>query len=174
MYFAATRNGSDARASDTLDTGRILVVDDDKAFGGFMIAPLLDKMGQIVASTRRRATSTRPPQAHRGTSNDRQGNGRSTKIELVLYTSSESEKSLKAIRSIRRVLEQYEAADISFAVCDLSGRPSSADEDAVVFTPTLVKRGPGPRTWIVGNIDQPELLVDLLEVSGVDRRKDGR
>jgi CheY-like chemotaxis protein len=138
------------------------------------IEPLLDKMGQIVASTRRRATSTRPPQAHRGTSNDRQGNGRSTKIELVLYTSSESEKSLKAIRSIRRVLEQYEAADISFAVCDLSGRPSSADEDAVVFTPTLVKRGPGPRTWIVGNLDQPELLVDLLEVSGVDRKRDGR
>jgi hypothetical protein len=29
----------------------------------------------------------------------------------------------------------------------------------------------GPRTWIVGNIDQPDLVVDLLEVSGVDRRK---
>jgi KaiB domain len=44
----------------------------------------------------------------------------------------------------------------------------------VVFTPTLVKRGPGPRTWIVGNLDQPELLVDVLEVSGGDRKKDGR
>ena len=256
MYFAPTCNGSDVRPANALDTGRILVVDDDKAFGGFMIAaletrghdvdwagciadgvatlyshrydlvvidlrlpdgsgldllrdatdegllasssaiiltghdfdepsdirvfhktpdlePLLDKMGQIVASTRRRASnSVRPPRAHRGTSNDGHRADKPAKIELVLYTSSESEKSLKAIRSIRRVLEQYEAADISFAICDLSGRPNSAEEDAVVFTPTLVKRGPGPRTWIVGNLDHPELLADLLEVSGVRRRRD--
>jgi hypothetical protein len=42
----------------------------------------------------------------------------------------------------------------------------------VLFTPTLVKRGPGPRTWIVGNLDQPELLTDLLDVSGVERKRD--
>ena len=42
------------------------------------------------------------------------------------------------------------------------------------YRPTLVKRGPGPRTWIVGNLDQDELLVDLLDVSGVDRKRDVR
>ena len=41
-----------------------------------------------------------------------------------------------------------------------------------VFTPTLVKRGPGPRTWLIGNLDHADLLVDLLDVSGVDRRRD--
>ena len=40
------------------------------------------------------------------------------------------------------------------------------------LTPTLVKRGPGPRTWLLGNLDRPELLVDLLEVNGVERRRD--
>ena len=50
--------------------------------------------------------------------------------------------------------------------------PPLADEDAVVFTPTLVKRAPGPKTWIIGNLNQPDLLIDLLEVSGVSRRKD--
>lgn len=69
------------------------------------------------------------------------------------------------------MLQHYNAAQVNFSVRDLSGWPSSADEDAVVFTPTLVKRGPGPRTWIVGNLDQPELLIDLLELSGVERRK---
>ena len=97
--------------------------------------------------------------------------GRAARIELVLYTSAASEKCQKALRTIREVLDQYETSQVKFIICDLSGRPSLGDADSVVFTPTLVKRGPGPRTWIVGNIDQPDLLVDLLEVSGVDRRK---
>jgi hypothetical protein len=97
------------------------------------------------------------------------------KIELVLYTSAVSEKSQKAVRSIRNVLERYETSQVSFSICDLSsGGAVDADQDSIVFTPTLVKRGPGPRTWIVGNLDQPDLLVDLLEVSGVDRKRDGR
>ena len=43
--------------------------------------------------------------------------------------------------------------------------------DLILYTPTLVKRGPGPRPWIVGNLDQDEFLIDLLELSGVDRWK---
>jgi hypothetical protein len=100
--------------------------------------------------------------------------GKATKIELVLYTSASSEKCVKALRTIRDVLNQYDTSQVKFSVCDLSGRPSLGDADSVVFTPTLVKRGPGPRTWIVGNLDQAELLVDLLDVSGVDRKRDGR
>jgi CheY-like chemotaxis protein len=139
------------------------------------IDPFLLRVQAIVAHTkaRRSARSARPPAVLRETSNDRTRIGKPVKIELVLYTSPSSEKCRKALRTIRTVLDQYDTAQVAFSVCDLSGRPASADEDAVVFTPTLVKRGPGPRTWIVGNLDQPELLVDLLEVSGVDRKKDG-
>jgi len=42
----------------------------------------------------------------------------------------------------------------------------------VIFTPTLAKQGPGPRTWIVGNLEPVDALMDLLEVDGVDRRRD--
>jgi hypothetical protein len=35
-----------------------------------------------------------------------------------------------------------------------------------------VKQGPGPRTSIIGNIEQHEALTDLLDASGVDRRWD--
>ncbi len=140
------------------------------------IEPFLDRMGDIVtAAKRRRAVSRlKPPPPTRGVSFDHSGRSRRTsKIELVLYVSAASEKCQKALRTIDEVLQQYEAAQINLTVRDLSGKPSSADEDAVVFTPTLVKRGPGPRTWIVGNLDQPELLIDLLEMSGVDRKRDG-
>jgi CheY-like chemotaxis protein len=136
--------------------------------------PFLDHMAQLVATTKRRRArhGTRADgDGHAGSGHQRPSPRR--KVELVLYTSAASEKCQRAIRSIQQVLDQYEREQVSFTICDLSGDPEAGDADAVIFTPTLVKRGPGPRTWIVGNLDQPELVVDLLEVSGVDRKRDG-
>jgi CheY-like chemotaxis protein len=134
--------------------------------------PFLDRMGVIIAHTqKRRATAALRPPRPRATGSDRTQPAKPIKIELVLYTSAASEKCQKAIRAVRNVLDRYDTSQVNFSICELSGRPSLGEADAVVFTPTLVKRGPGPRTWIVGNIDQPDLLVDLLEVSGVDLKK---
>src|SRR5262249_12468829 len=96
------------------------------------------------------------------------------RLELVLYTRAASEKCQRALRTVQRVLEKYNPTQVHFTVRDLSSRPSSGDEDSVVFTPTLVKRGPGPRTWIIGSLEQEDLLTDLLDAGGVDRRRDGR
>jgi|SRR5262245_9310168 len=256
MYDATTKSNPAVQLTDPVACGRILVVDDDRAFGGFMIAaletrghdvdwagcvndgmatlyanrydlaiidlrlpdgsgldflraatdegllagssaiiltshefeepsdirvfhkpldldPFLDRIAVIVAHTqkRRKETLHRLPAKAQGTSNGRVRARKPAKIELVLYTSASSEKCQKAIRAVCDVLDRYDASQVDFSICDLSGRPSLGEADAIVFTPTLVKRGPGPRTWIVGNIDQPELLVDLLEVSGVDRKR---
>jgi CheY-like chemotaxis protein len=132
-------------------------------------------VGDIVAQAKRRRSSrsVRGAQARPHLAADRSHGGRPRKrIELVLYTSPQSDKCQIAIRAINQVLERYNVAQVSFTICDLAKNPELGQEDAVVFTPTLVKRGPGPRTWLIGNLDQPELLVDLLEVSGVERRRD--
>ena len=134
----------------------------------------LTRMDEVVAGAkrRRRAVPLKPPSSTRGVSHDHSGrSGKSAKIELVLYVSAASEKCQKALRTIGQVLQQYEAGQVRFTVRDLSRGTWSDDDAGVIFTPTLVKRGPGPRTWIVGNLDQAELLVDLLELSGVDRRR---
>jgi two-component system OmpR family response regulator len=139
----------------------------------FDLDPFLDHMTHIVAmAKRRRARNETRPGGNGHAGSNHHGPARRRKIELVLYTSAASEKCQRAIRSIQQVLDRYERDQVSFTICDLSGDPEAGDADAVVFTPTLVKRGPGPRTWIIGNLDQPELVVDLLEVSGVDRRRD--
>jgi CheY-like chemotaxis protein len=135
--------------------------------------PFLDRIGQIVAITkRRRATSGRSIPAPAGNGSASHDTRRRTRIELVLYTSASSEKSQRALKTVRNVLRLYESESVHFTVCDLANDPEAGDEDAVVFTPTLVKRGPGARTYIVGNLDEPTLVSDLLDVSGVKRLKE--
>jgi two-component system OmpR family response regulator len=135
-----------------------------------------DQVGDVVEATKQRrqfSGASRAP-VHRVVAADgHRGGKNAVRLELVLYTSAASEKSMRALRTVQRVLEKYNASQVNFTVRDLSSRPSSGDEDAVVFTPTLVKRGPGPRTWIIGNLEQDDLLTDLFDVSGVERKRDG-
>jgi CheY-like chemotaxis protein len=83
-------------------------------------------------------------------------------IELILYVSSQSPRSYAAVRNVKKVLERFESSQVRLTICDLSQDPSGGIEDAVAFTPTLVRRTPGPRTFILGHITSPELLLELL------------
>ena len=83
-------------------------------------------------------------------------------VELILYISSQSPRSAAAVKTIRKVLERYSSDRVKLTVCNLSEDPSAGIEDSVAFTPTLVRRSPGPRTFILGHITSPELLLELL------------
>jgi Response regulator containing CheY-like receiver, AAA-type ATPase, and DNA-binding domains len=83
-------------------------------------------------------------------------------VELILYVSSKSPRSFAAVRNIKKVLERFNSSRVKLTVCDLSQDPDGGIEDAVAFTPTLVRRKPGPRTFILGHITSPELLLELL------------
>lgn len=111
------------------------------------------------------------PRAHRASARDRD-TPVAPKVDLVLYTSPESEKSQRAMRAIQNVLKRYDERQVRFSTCDLSQRPQDGEADSVVFTPTLVNKGPGPKTAIIGNLEREEVLCDLLDASGVDRRWD--
>ena len=90
------------------------------------------------------------------------------KVELVLYVSSASPASIQACRNLERVLETFDRAQVAFAVCDLGRDPLAGDADRIAFTPTLVKRFPEPKMWVLGNLRESQVLVDLLRVYGVD------
>ena len=84
-------------------------------------------------------------------------------IELVLYISSISPHSTAALRNLRRALAQHAGPAVKLTVHDLSKDPQRAESDGVHFTPTLVRKGGGPRTWIVGHLGNPQVLQTLLE-----------
>lgn len=92
--------------------------------------------------------------------------------EYILYVSASSPASLRALRNMQELLLQYDANDVRFHVVDLSKEsPASADEDRIAFTPTLVQRRPDPRTWILGDLHNIQVVADLLAVAGVSKVK---
>jgi circadian clock protein KaiB len=90
------------------------------------------------------------------------------RVELVLYVSSASPASIQARRNLERILEQFVPSQVKLSVCDLGRDPLAGEADRVAFTPTLVKRYPEPKMWILGNLRDPEVVGDLLRVCGVD------
>jgi CheY-like chemotaxis protein len=88
-------------------------------------------------------------------------------VELTLYVSSFSPPSLKARRNMERLLKDF-PDHIAFDICDLAENAQRAEKDNVVFTPTLVKRRPEPRAWILGDLSDPAVVTDLLHMCGID------
>lgn len=90
------------------------------------------------------------------------------KVELVLYVSSASPTCIQARRNLERLLEQFDRSQVKFTICDLGQDPLAGADDRIAFTPTLVKRFPEPRMWVLGNLRESQILADLLRVYGVD------
>lgn len=93
--------------------------------------------------------------------------GHAPRIELVLYVSSDSVPCHRAATAMRRILAEYRADDVEFTVRDVADDLAAAERDRVIFTPTLVKRWPLPPVWVVGDLTQPQVVTDLLEIAGV-------
>jgi KaiB domain len=124
------------------------------------VVPLL--VGQPT-SRKRSCGHTRSTTSNHSAPSNRQETPSRPSIELVLYVSSGSPHSMAALRNLRRTLAQYAGDAVTLTVCDLSKDPSLADRDGVHFTPSLVANGPGPRTWIVGHLGNPQVLQAFLE-----------
>jgi two-component system response regulator GlrR len=116
---------------------------------------LLAAAGAEEMAVPRRAPESAPP--HR--------------VELTLYVSSASHSSVQARRNLERLLEQFDISQVKCTICDLVREPLAGEADRIAFTPTLVKRYPEPRMWVLGNLRDPEILSDLLRVCGVDARE---
>jgi CheY-like chemotaxis protein len=96
----------------------------------------------------------------------------SVRAELILYVSAASPASLRALRNMEELLAAHVPGQVKFEVVDLSKEsPASVDEDRIAFTPTLVQRRPDPRTWILGDLHNIQVVADLLAYAGVEKKK---
>lgn len=90
------------------------------------------------------------------------------RIELALYVTMPWPSSLRAKANLGRVLARVPEGLVHLNVCDLAREPLRAEEDNVLFSPTLVKVWPAPKMWILGDLSEADVLTDLLALCGID------
>jgi DNA-binding response OmpR family regulator len=90
-------------------------------------------------------------------------------VELVLYVNRVWVTSTRARQNLEKVLESFVRSQVHLLVYDVAEQALAAEEDHVVFTPTLVKRSPPPRAWVVGDLSELSVVEGLLDMSGVQR-----
>lgn len=90
-----------------------------------------------------------------------------TRIEFVLYVTPDSIPCHRAKAVMRDILKDYDANVIDFRIYQLDRHLKAAQRDRIIFTPTLVKRWPDPKVWILGDLTQRAVVIDLLEMAGV-------
>lgn len=97
-----------------------------------------------------------------GDAGDAKGGEPSPQVELILYVSA-SPRCVRAIETIRGVVSRFPEERVKLTIHDLSTDPAQGLEDSIAYTPTLVRRRPRPRTFILGDITNPEVVVELLQ-----------
>jgi len=90
------------------------------------------------------------------------------RLELALYVTLPWPSSLRAKANLTRVLSRVPEGQVRLVVCDLAHEPERAEKDNVLFSPTLVKVWPAPKMWILGDLSESEVLIDLLALCGID------
>lgn len=90
-------------------------------------------------------------------------------LELILYV-TKTPASRRALRNLESILRRYDRSRIALTICDLEDDPAAADDaDRVVFTPTLIKRAPGGRAWLLGDLQDRGAVERMLSDAGLER-----
>jgi circadian clock protein KaiB len=86
------------------------------------------------------------------------------KLELQLYVSGMSPKSMEAIENIKRLCKEHLADAFELEIIDLYKRPEAAQEQHIVFSPSLVKQLPLPRKTLIGTLSDTEKVMKALGI----------
>jgi DNA-binding response OmpR family regulator len=120
---------------------------------------LLATIEEALQSRRASSNGVAKPLASRTSVADEQ-------IELVLYIASPSHESDAARRNLDRIVRAVGSENVRIVIHDITDRNDAAlaaiEEDRIVVVPTLVKRGPGPKTWIAGDLSKRERVTELI------------
>lgn len=95
------------------------------------------------------------------------GSVRAAELDLVLYVTSTSQDSHKAIRNVHRALKRFDSSRFRLTIIDVANGGDDAwyqslEDDRVIVTPTLVRHKPGPKTWIVGTFTPSHAVEEML------------
>jgi circadian clock protein KaiB len=86
------------------------------------------------------------------------------KLSLTLYVSGMSPKSMEAIGNIKRFCAENLEDLFELEIVDLYKHPELASEQQIIFSPSLIKSSPLPRTTMVGTFANTEKVIKGLGI----------
>jgi circadian clock protein KaiB len=88
----------------------------------------------------------------------REGIGKG-KIFLQLFITGMSENSIRAVRNITLLCDQYREGLIDLEIIDIYKNPSVAEEQMIVFSPSLIRQYPLPKKTFIGDLSDAKKVI---------------
>ncbi len=83
---------------------------------------------------------------------------------LRLYVTGTTPKSVRAIKNLKQICEEYLKGRYELEVVDIYQRPSLLEGEQVVAAPTLIKKLPAPLRRLVGDMSNTEKVLMGLDL----------
>jgi circadian clock protein KaiB len=92
---------------------------------------------------------------------------------LKLYVAGNTPNSMRALKTLRNILETEFRGVYALKVIDVLKNPQLAEEDKILATPTLAKILPPPVRRIIGDLSDRERVLIGLDLLYEDLTEDG-
>jgi hypothetical protein len=90
-------------------------------------------------------------------------------VDLVLWVAAQSASSLRARANLETLLAGYDRTRVRLVVKDVAHDVQDAEDDHVVFTPTLIVRARGLEARAVGDLADTAAAAGLLNIGGLEK-----
>jgi circadian clock protein KaiB len=90
------------------------------------------------------------------------------KICLQLYITGMSENSVRAIQNITLLCDQYLHGRVDLEIIDIYKNPAVAEEQKIVFSPSLVRQFPLPKKTFIGDLSDVKKVIIGLGITPKD------
>jgi circadian clock protein KaiB len=87
------------------------------------------------------------------------------KFILQLYVAGMSKNSMLAVENIRRICDECLAGHFELEIIDIYKNPTVAEEQQIVFSPSLIKILPLPRKVLIGRFTDREKVMRGLGIT---------
>lgn len=87
------------------------------------------------------------------------------KLILKLYVSGMSRKSMEAIENIKWLCDEHLKGCFELEIIDIYKDPKIAEEQHIVFSPSLLKKLPLPKKTLVGTLSDTKKVLKALGIT---------
>lgn len=89
--------------------------------------------------------------------------------ELRLYIAGNTQKSITALRNLKKYCEEHLKDKYIIEVIDLLVQPQLAEGDQILAVPTLVRKFPEPIRKIIGDLSNEEKVLVGLNIRPIKK-----